>query len=283
MPANADMADEVVAITGGARGIGRATAAAFIDAGATVAIGDLDFAAAQETADALGPRASAFELNVTDTQSFADFVSGVEEAHGRIDVLVNNAGIMPIGPFLEEDDATTDRVLEVNVRGVITGTRLVLPGMLGRGHGHVVNIASAVGRVAAPGGATYSASKYAVVGLSEALRLELRGSGVDVSIVLPSLVNTDLGSGVGAPRGIKLLEAGDVAAAVLGAVRAKRFESWVPWFGRPIFLVTSLLPQPLRDLVASLFRADRMLVDADPAKRAEYDSRVAKIETRLRD
>jgi NAD(P)-dependent dehydrogenase (short-subunit alcohol dehydrogenase family) len=112
----------VVAITGGARGIGRATAAAFVAAGAHVAIGDLD--AYGETAADLGPPAVGLPLDVTDRTSFRAFLDAAESELGPLDVLVNNAGIMPSGPFLDEDDAMTDRVLDVNLRGVLIGCKL---------------------------------------------------------------------------------------------------------------------------------------------------------------
>ena len=140
------LAGETVAITGAARGIGRATAEALTRQGVRVAIGDLDLAAAQDTSSALGPTTVALPLDVTERTSFAAFLDGAEEQLERVDALVNNAGIMPIGPFLDEDDATAQRILDINVHGVILGMKLVLPRMIARGRGHIVNIASQAGK-----------------------------------------------------------------------------------------------------------------------------------------
>src|ERR671918_3164736 len=151
----------VVAITGGARGIGKATAKALVAEGAKVAIGDLDTELAEQTASELGGDSIGLELDVTKRESFADFLAQVEERLGPLDVLVNNAGIMPLGAFVEEDDATAHRLVDINLHGVIFGTKLAIPGMVRRGSGHIVNLASQAGKGGFPGGATYCATKHA--------------------------------------------------------------------------------------------------------------------------
>jgi NAD(P)-dependent dehydrogenase (short-subunit alcohol dehydrogenase family) len=120
------LAGQVVAITGGARGIGRATAAALIRNGARVAIGDVDASLAERTAGELGRETLGLALDVTDRASFASFLDQVEERLGPLDVLINNAGIMPIGPFVEESDATAARMIDINLNGVIFGSKLAL-------------------------------------------------------------------------------------------------------------------------------------------------------------
>ena len=187
---------QVAAITGAARGIGRATAEAFVRQGMKVAIGDLDLAEAQRTADQLGAGTIALELNVTDKDSVERFLDETEKQLGPVDVLVNNAGIMQLGRFWEEDDATAQRMVDINLHGVIWGTKLALQRMIPRGRGAIVNIASQAGLYGAPGGATYSATKHGVVGLSEAIRGELRlaGHDIQVSYVCPVVVNTELGA-----------------------------------------------------------------------------------------
>ena len=168
---------KVVAITGGARGIGRATAAALIAQGARLAIGDIEAALAEQTAQELGSGTIGLPLDVTDRASFERFLNEVEERLGPLDVLVNNAGIMPVGPFLEETDAMAERIIDINLHGVIFGSKLALARFVERGRGgHLVNIASSAGKTGIPGGATYSATKHAVVGLSEAIRGEFRGT-----------------------------------------------------------------------------------------------------------
>ena len=174
--------DAVVVVTGGARGIGRSTADLFAEAGATVCVGDID-----------GGDSS---VDVTSRDSFTDFIASALDRHGRIDVLVNNAGVMPLGDFLSEDDAVSRTTFDVNVWGLIYGMRLVLPHMIERGRGHIVNVASMAGKLVIPGMAVYNASKFAAVGLSAAVREEYRDSGVSVTTVLPSAVRTRLASGV---------------------------------------------------------------------------------------
>jgi len=159
---------QVAAITGAARGIGRATAQAFLREGMKVAIGDLDFATAQQTAKELGHGTVAFQLDVTQRASVKDFLDGAEAQLGPIDVLVNNAGIMQVGHTIwDEDDATTQRMIDINVNGVMFGVKEIVPRMLPRGRGHVVNIASTAGKGGFPGGGTYCGTKHYVVGLTE--------------------------------------------------------------------------------------------------------------------
>src|SRR5262249_1646772 len=179
------LAGQTAAITGAARGIGRATAAALVRQGVRVAIGDLDLQAAQETSSALGPSTVALALDVTEGPSFSAFLYDAEEQLGPIDALIHNAGIMPIGRVLDEDDATAKRILDINVHGVILGMKLVLPRMIARGRGHIVNIASQAGKYGFPGGATYCASKAAVINLSRAVRKALRRCGIAMSGISP--------------------------------------------------------------------------------------------------
>src|SRR3954447_4198844 len=198
---------QVAAITGAARGIGRATAQAFLREGMRVAIGDLDLATAQKTAAELGHGTIALPLNVTERDSVKSFLDEVEAQLGPVDVLVNNAGIMQVGHRVwEEDDATTLRMIDINVNGVMYGVKEIVPRMLARGRGHVDNIASTAGKGGFPGGATYCGTKHYVVGLSEAVRGELRGTKIEVSCVMPGIVNTELAQGLHQARGVKNIE-----------------------------------------------------------------------------
>src|SRR6476620_8115081 len=218
----------VAAITGGARGIGKETARALLRQGMKVGIGDLDVEAAKATAAELGGGTEAFALDVTDRSSFAAFLDGVEEKLGPIDVLVNNAGIMQLGAFLEEDDRTTQRQVDINVHGVMFGMKDVLPRFLSRNTGHLVNIASSAGKAGFPGGATYCGTKHFVVGLSEAIRAELRETPIEVSCVMPGIVNTELAAGLQQARGVKNINPEDVADAIVEALRFPRFDVFVP-------------------------------------------------------
>jgi NADP-dependent 3-hydroxy acid dehydrogenase YdfG len=275
------IAGRVVAITGAARGIGRATAAALVREGATVAIGDLDLEVARRTAEELGPRAAAFELDVTDRASFERFADEVEAQLGPLDVLVNNAGIMPLGPFVAEDDATARRQVDVNVHGVLLGMKIVLPRLVARGRGHVVNIASAAGKAPYPGGATYCGTKHFVVGVSETVRGELRGSGVDLSVVMPVVVDTELATGVRTAWGVPRLAPEDVAQAIAATLRRPRFDVFVPRSLGPLTVAERLPPRSARELLHRAIRADRVLADVDAGARRGYELRATRAEPGL--
>jgi NAD(P)-dependent dehydrogenase (short-subunit alcohol dehydrogenase family) len=277
------LAGQNAAITGAARGIGRATADAFLRAGMRVAIGDVDLPAAEQAAAELGPRTVALPLDVTDRNSFRGFLDAAEEQLGPLDVLVNNAGIMPLGRFIDEDDLTARRMVDINLHGVIFGMKLGLARMIPRDRGHIVNIASQAGRFGAPGGATYSATKHAVVGLSEAVRGELRmmGAHVDLSYVLPYAVNTELGGGLGQARGFHNLEPSEVADAIVEALQHRIVEVWVPRSTRRTYQLGTLLPRSLAEGLGPATKADRVLADADVEARRGYELRAARSEPAL--
>jgi len=272
---------KVVAITGGARGIGKATAQALAREGAVIAIGDLDAELARATASELGEGSLGLELDVTRRDSFENFLDQVSERLGPLDVIINNAGIMPIGPFAEEDDATAKRLIDINLHGVIYGTKLAIPPMVQRHTGHIVNIASQAGKAGIPGGATYCATKHAVVGLSEAVRAELRGTGVEVSVVMPAVVNTELGSGLVDTPGVKKLEPEDVANEIVSALKFPKFDVWVPRSSAAISTVMQLLPRKGREAVGRMLNVDKVLADSDKAVRAAYEERAAHSEPGL--
>ncbi|WP_328644718.1 SDR family oxidoreductase [Amycolatopsis sp. NBC_00348] len=268
------LAGKVVVITGGGQGIGAATASALARLGAQVVIGDLDQVRAEKTAGELG--ADALPLDVTDIRGFTGFLDEVERRHGRIDVLINNAGIMPLAGLEEESDATTRRQLEINLHAVIHGTREAMKRMRPHRSGHIVNVASFAGKAGFPGAATYCATKHAVVGLSEAVHLELHGSGVHVSCVMPAIVRTELASGLGEAKLFKSASPADVADAIVAALRKPKFDVFVPRSLGPMGKLTGLLPRRAAELLARTLKADRLLASAahSPA-RAAYEARAA--------
>jgi NAD(P)-dependent dehydrogenase (short-subunit alcohol dehydrogenase family) len=267
------LAGKIVAITGGARGIGRATATALVAQGARVALGDIDAAMAEQTAAELGSGTLGLALDVTDRASFDAFLREVESRLGPLDVLINNAGIMPIGPFVAETDTTADRMIDINLKGVIFGSKLALERFLPRGRGHLVNIASVAGKGGFPGGATYCATKHAVVGLSEAIRAEVRSTDIDVSIVMPVGVNTELYSGVPATRGIKLAEPQEVADAIVEALQTGRVDVYIPRSLHTLFRFMNVVPRSVADFVAKIIKADQVLLNADHQLRNSYEQR----------
>jgi NAD(P)-dependent dehydrogenase (short-subunit alcohol dehydrogenase family) len=263
----------VVAITGGARGIGRATARALIAQGARVAIGDIDEPLAVRTAEELGHGTIGLPLDVTDRASFDSFLAAVESEVGPLEVLINNAGIMPIGPFVAESDATAARMIDINLNGVILGSKLALERFLPRNRGHLVNIASVAGKGGFPGGATYCATKHAVVGLSEAIRAEVRRTNIDVSIVMPVGVNTELYSGLSAARGIKTAEPEDVAEAIVEALQTGRVDVYVPKSLKGVFRMMNVVPRSVADFFAKVLKADQILINPDHLARGAYEQR----------
>ena len=188
-----NVSGKVAFVTGGASGIGAALATKLVDGGAEVWIADRQIGAAQELAQRLdggGAKAHAIELDVRSYSSFERAVAEVVQQSGRIDYLFNNAGI---GVGGEVDSYTLDDwndVFDVNLRGVVHGIQAVYPIMIRQHSGHIVNTASMSGLVASPGSVSYTATKYAVVGISKALRVEAERHGVQVSVLCPGAIRT---------------------------------------------------------------------------------------------
>lgn len=274
MSAPRSLAGQIALVTGGARGIGRATAAAFSTYGMKVAIGDLDAELAERAAREIGGDTIALALDVTVRESFEQAVDAVEQRLGPLDVLVNNAGIMPVGPFLEEDDATTRRIVDVNVHGVLHGMKIVLPRFVARRRGHLVNLASMAAKVPAPGGVTYSGTKHFVLGASDAIRQELRGTGVEVTCMMPGPVQTEMMAGLQPARGVRQVTAEEVAIAIVAALQRPRFEVHVPAVAGRMHALSQLLPRRAREALMRALRTDRVLTQIDHAARRAYEERV---------
>ena len=233
----------------------------------------MDLTAAEEVAREIGDDALALELDIADPEQFVAFLDAAEQRHGPLALLVNNAGIDWIGPFHEEPDDVTRREIDVNLYGTILGSRLALQRMLPRGEGHLVNVASGVGRLPLPGSATYSATKHGIVGLTESLRMEYRGSGVSFSVVQPSQVETGMLDGQGRPRGLSQVKAADVAAAVVHAVERDRFEVWVPRSQGVSVKLAGLLPRAAREMIMRRLGLTRIAGDLDRDARRAYHRR----------
>jgi NAD(P)-dependent dehydrogenase (short-subunit alcohol dehydrogenase family) len=183
--------DRAWLITGCSTGFGRELARAVLDRGYRAVVTARDPGSVREFAAAYGDRALVQRLDVTDAAQVGAAVRAAEEAFGGVDVLVNNAGVGYFGAVEESDEAAVRRMFEVNVWGLAAMTRAVLPGMRGRRRGHVVNVSSIGGLRAFPAVGYYNATKFAVVGLSEALAQEVAPLGIRVTIVEPSGFRTD--------------------------------------------------------------------------------------------
>lgn len=268
---------KTIAITGAARGIGLAIANALLTRGARVIIGDRDveaLTAAVAALSNLGPL-SGYPLDVTDPESFAAFLDKARaDGAGHIDVLINNAGVMPVGPFLDQSQQTIRSAIEVNVYGVLNGCQLVLPEMVKRRAGHIVNIASMAGIVAVPGQVVYAGTKFAVVGLSTALADEFAGQGLNVTAVLPTFTNTELISGTTPSAAQKPIQPEDVAAAVVKVLnKPKKTQVSVPSFGRFVALSALLLPTRGRRWLNKKTGNDTVFLNFDTAARKAYEDR----------
>ena len=270
MPSERSLAGLSAAVTGGGNGIGRAIALHLARAGARVAIGDRDTAAAETVAAEIGSDAFALSLDISDRDAFAAFLDAAEERHGPLAIMVNNAGVDWIGPFHEEPDEVTRREIDVNLFGTTIGSKLALQRMLPRRSGHLVNVASGVGRVPLPGSATYSATKHGVVGLTESLRLEYRGSGVSFTVVQPAQVETGMLDGQGRPRALPQISADDVAEAVLDALAKKRFEVWVPRSQAASAKLGAALPRAAREAVYRALGLTKIAGETDASARRAY-------------
>jgi NAD(P)-dependent dehydrogenase (short-subunit alcohol dehydrogenase family) len=266
---------KVAVVTGGGRGIGRALSQALVREGVRVAIGDVDGESAERTAAELGAGTVGLRLDVTDLPGYTAFLDEVEQRLGPIDILVNNAGIMPVTPLEQESPESISRQLEINVRAVIHGTQEAIRRMRPRGTGHIVNVASMAGRSGFPNLATYCSTKFAVVGLSESVHLELRGTGVEVSCVMPGVVDTELATGLQSARGVKAVTPELVADEIVSALKVPRFDVFVPRSAGRVAQVAAMLPRRAREALGRAIKADQAATHADPGSRAAYESRAA--------
>jgi clavulanate-9-aldehyde reducatase len=225
-----DLSGRVVAVTGASSGIGEATALVCARAGAAVALA----ARRTDRIDALaeriegdGGKALALETDVADEQQARAFVEQTKERLGGLDVLVNNAGLMLLGPIAGADTEDWRRMVDVNLLGLLYCTHAALPIMLERGSGHIVNVSSVAGRFARAGSGVYNLTKHGVGAFSEALRQETAQAGIRVTLIEPGAVATEL-PGHNRPEvqdaiaktfeGVTPLEAEDIADTILFAI-----------------------------------------------------------------
>jgi short-subunit dehydrogenase len=267
---------KTIAITGAARGIGHATAKALLDRGARVVIGDRDVTQLESAVTELTKlgMVSGHPLDVTDKESFATFLDKARtDGQGHIDVLINNAGVMPIGHFLDQSEQSIRSSIEVNFYGVLTGCRLVLPEMVARRSGHIINIASLSGLIPVAGQVVYVGTKFAVVGLSAALADEVAPDGVDVSVVMPPFTKTELISGTKSGGAIKPVEPEEIAAAIVKTLDKPKTHVSVPTPLRFTAQAAQMLGPRGRRWLNKRLGLDRVFLDFDPKARQGYEQR----------
>ena len=248
----------VAVVTGGSKGIGRVVAEHAVARGARVGLvarhrEELDAALAELGGSDVGSVAVA---DVADRTQIETALTELQDALGPADILVNNAGIGAAGAVAAIAVDAIERVMRVNYFGTVYATKAVLPAMLRRGRGHIVNMASVGGRFAAPGEAPYSATKFAIVGFTQALALELYHAGVGVSLIDPGPVDTGFFDNRGADyerRFPRKVPAARVARAVVEAVERGRLEVFVPPWFRAVGVVQAAIPGALRVLPPSVF------------------------------
>jgi len=238
-----NVAGKIALITGGAMGMGRLVAFRCARDGARIVIWDMNSEATDKTVKelkAIGADAHGYIVDVTDIASVGEAAEKVKREVGDVDILVNNAGIVAGGGFLEVPIETHAKVIDVNINGVMYCTHAFLPGMIESKAGHIVNIASAAGLIGVAGVTSYSASKFAVVGFTEALRTELRKmklKDIQTTTVCPSFVDTGMFAGVKAPMFTPLMTPEEMADKIYEGLRkdkimvkAPRMVKYIPIF-----------------------------------------------------
>jgi short-subunit dehydrogenase len=255
-------------VTGASRGIGRATALAAAAKGAAVGLiarDETDLQGVKHEIEQAGGTCAFAVADVADPAALAAAIAELEAVLGPTDIMVANAGIGSYGAFADLGEEEAERIVRVNILGMVHALRAVVPGMIERRRGHIVTMGSIAGRIGSPFEAIYAATKFAGVGLTEAIAIELAPYGIGVSMVNPGAVDTPFGEARGHPYDRarpKPISAERVARAVISAVERDVLEAYVPAMFRPAVIVRHLVPQIFRWGTARSFtkeiKADRL-------------------------
>jgi len=254
-----------VLITGAARGLGRALAEEFARRGAELVLTDVLEAELEKTVaeiSAGGVRCHGYKVDVTDEANILAVRERIHQELGKIDVLVNNAGVVFGGPLLEVPLARHHLTYRVNVEGVVNMTHSFLPDLIAAPRGNAVFISSASGFIGLPSGTTYASSKWAVIGFSESLRAEMKHLGhknVSVTTVCPTYINTGMFDGAAPPKTAKLLDPQEIAALVVDAVEKGKVWVLEPWIVKLTPFLKHALPTGLSDFLSDAFGASQSM------------------------
>ena len=265
----------VAVITGASSGIGQATAERFAAEGMLVVLGARRVARLSEVADGIrrmGGTARAVETDVREPDQVRRLVEEAVTTFGRVDVLVNNAGLGYFGPVETTPPDEARHLFEINVMGTLHGVQAAVPHMRRQGSGHIINISSIVGKRATPGNGVYSATKFAQVALSEALRLELASAGIRVSVVCPVSTTTEFFAVAGARSPLQFAAAGpifspaQVADAIARCVRRPRAEVMIYRPARALVILNAVAPRLADRILGAVWRKVRPGLETDSAK-----------------
>ena len=256
-----DVKGKLVLITGAAMGMGKLTAAKFAEAGAKLVLLDMNEEELDKTAREIGLRGTnvwKFVQDVTDRESIYTLAEKIQDEIGTVDILINNAGIVQGGALLETDDALLVKHFEVNVYGCMWFMKAFLPGMIRKGEGHVVNMASASGLLGVPFLSAYASSKWALIGLSESMRLEMEllgHEGIKFSTICPGYVSTGMFDGVKAPLLMPTLRPETMADKIFEAVTEEKTFVIEPLIVKFTPALKALLPGHVFDAISGLLGA----------------------------
>ncbi len=250
-----------VLITGAGRGLGKAIAESFAAEGAEIVLTDLDgdlLEATREELEESGARCRAYQLDVTDNEAIHEVRGALHRDAGAIDILINNAGVVFGGAFLDVPLAKHTLTYRVNIEGTVAVTHAFLPDVIASPRGHLVFIASASGYVGLPGGASYASSKWAAIGFAESIRAELKHLGhskVGVTTVCPTYIDTGMFEGVAPPKTTGMLDPVRLAGKVTEAVKRRRVWVREPWIVKITPFLKHGLPTLLSDFLSDAFGA----------------------------
>jgi all-trans-retinol dehydrogenase (NAD+) len=248
----------VCLITGGAKGMGKLWAEHLARDGGRIVLWDLDERSLEQTGRELrdgGVDVLTQVVDVTDRAQVYESARVAVARMGTIDILVNNAGVVAAGRFLEMDDAKLDATIEVDVKALLWTMKAVLPGMIAKDSGHIINISSASGFIGMPYMPAYAASKWAVIGLTESLRLEMeleRFHGIRFTLFCPSYVDTGMFAGVKAPKLVPLLSPEEAVKRAYKGFRRGEYFILEPFMVKFTPALKALLPRPIFDKVSDI-------------------------------